>query len=438
MAGLNTNTTALNNVYNFYLTTYAPKASSPYDTHKKSELRNVYNSIVKLNKESPLYLPDKDKITQGFAVGMKENARELRNTIVSLGGLNEADLLNKKAAYSSNEDIVSAEYIGEDAGSAIAPSFEIEVNSLASSQTNMGKFLPNEKADIPADTYSFDVNINDLNYEFQFNINDGESNQDIQNRLARLINNANIGLTADVLTNDNGDTSLKLESTATGLFNGKSSIFTISDDKTSKASGSVDYLGIDFTVKNATNAEYLLNGEERTSYSNDFTVGNQYNVHLKNIAKGESITVGLKTDVESLTDNISQLVRGYNSFIKAASEYNEQATKGTRLAGELTSIAGLYQNDLENVGLNIGEDGTISVDEEALKESALDENAGEHFASVKNFTNSLLRKSSQVSIDPMRYVDQKIVAYKNPYATNNFASPYITSSYSGMMFNSYC
>ena len=31
----------LSNVYNFYMTSYAPKYSSPYDSHKKSELRRV-------------------------------------------------------------------------------------------------------------------------------------------------------------------------------------------------------------------------------------------------------------------------------------------------------------------------------------------------------------------------------------------------------------
>ena len=41
----------MNTVYNHYLTTYAPKkTSSQYDTHKKSELRSIYNSMVKLNK----------------------------------------------------------------------------------------------------------------------------------------------------------------------------------------------------------------------------------------------------------------------------------------------------------------------------------------------------------------------------------------------------
>ncbi len=43
----------MNAVYNNYLTAYTPKPLTKYDTHKKSELRSVYNSIVKINKEAP-------------------------------------------------------------------------------------------------------------------------------------------------------------------------------------------------------------------------------------------------------------------------------------------------------------------------------------------------------------------------------------------------
>ena len=39
----------MNTVYNNYLTTYASRQITKYDTHKKSELRSVYNSIVKLS-----------------------------------------------------------------------------------------------------------------------------------------------------------------------------------------------------------------------------------------------------------------------------------------------------------------------------------------------------------------------------------------------------
>ena len=104
---------ALNNIYNNYLSTYAPKASGRYDAHKKSELKGVYNSIVKINKESPLSIIDSSIDTQSYAVNMKENARELRNTIASLGGLDEEDLLNKKTAFSSSVDTADVKYIGE-------------------------------------------------------------------------------------------------------------------------------------------------------------------------------------------------------------------------------------------------------------------------------------------------------------------------------------
>lgn len=120
----------LSNVYNHYMTTYAPKSSSPYDSHKKSELRSIYNTIVKMNKEAPLCILDTSKDAQKFAVDMKENARDLRNTIASLGGLDEEDLLNKKVAYSSNENIVSVKYIGPD-DQADAEPHHIEVQHLA-------------------------------------------------------------------------------------------------------------------------------------------------------------------------------------------------------------------------------------------------------------------------------------------------------------------
>jgi flagellar hook-associated protein 2 len=55
---------------------------------------------------------------------------------------------------------------------------------------------------------------------------------------------------------------------------------------------------------------------------------------------------------------------------------------------------------------------------------------------LQNFTSQILRKTNQVALNPMDYVDKKIVAYKNP--GHSFFSPYVTSAYSGMMFSSYC
>ncbi|MDE5589656.1 MAG: flagellar capping protein [Acetatifactor sp.] len=429
----------LTNVYNFYLTTYAPKSSTRYDTHKKSELRNVYNSIVKMNKESPLFILDTSKESQQFAVGIKENARELRNTIASLGGLDEEELLNKKVAYSSNENIATAKYIGSKKPDDDFPSYEVEVKHLASPQVNLGNFLPgDEPVALAPDTYSFDVGIDDLSYEFQFSIKATDTNRDVQSRLSRLITNANIGMSAQVITDENGNSALRMESDATGLKDGKKEQFIISDHRTSKTAGVVDYMGLDHVTSAATNASFLVDGEEHFSTANHYTLDNTYELQFKGVSSedGETASIGIKTDVESLAENINTLVRGYNSFLQAVSEYRVDQPKSNRLFQEMSSVARVYAKGLTSAGLNLNLDGTLEVDNNVLRQKATSEDAKEAFSSMKGFTNSVLRKSNQVSLNPMHYVNNVIVAYKNP--GKNFASPYITSAYSGMMFNSYC
>ena len=430
---------ALNAVYNNYISAYTPKTLTKYDTHKKSELRSVYNSIVKMNKDAPWYLPA-SKETQHYAVELKESARGLHNTIAQLGGLEEDNnLLSKKSAYSSDENIVKASYIGSQKPREDIPDLQIEVKSLATSQENMGYFLPNGKVALTPDNYSFDIGINDMNYEFQFTIGESETNRDVQERLVRLINNSDIGIKAS-LAESEGRTSLRMTSESTGLSSGRSQIFTVSDTHTSKTAGAVDYFGLDYVSREPSNARFLLNGEERTASSNRFTIGKLFEVNLNGISpEDQPVEIGIKADVESLTDNVTHLISGYNDFIKAASQHLETQEKSRKLVQEFKGIAAVYTPSMNPMGLTLSEDGTLAVNRDQLKQSALQsENIGETFGYLKNFSSSLLRKSDQVSLNPMNYVDKTVVAYKNPIASRNYVNPYATSAYSGMMFNSYC
>lgn len=426
----------LNVVYNNYLTSYASKQVTKYDTHKKSELRNVYNSIVKLNKDAPWYLPTTSKDTQHYAVDLKENARELHNSIAQIGGLEKDGLFRKKSAYSTDNDVVEVSYIGSDS-TGVSPEFDLEVQQLATPQENLGYFLPDLPATLSPATYSFDIAVNDMNYEFQFNIGEGDTNRQITERLSRLINNAGIGITADVAESDSRY-ALRLTSDATGVPNGKANHFRVSDDHTSKTAGAVDYLGLNYISHPAGDAAFLLNGEARTASSNHFTIGKLFDVQLKAVSpEDKPVHVGLKTDTESITDNIVQLVGSYNEFIRNASSYLETQSRSRQLIREFSSIASRYGSSLENMGMHLQEDGILSVNDEVLRQTAAESgNDLSGFEVLKDFSSSILKKSDQVALNPMDYVDKKIVAYKNP--GHNFASPYITSAYSGMMFNSYC
>ena len=74
----------IDSAYSYYLNTYGSSAVSRYDTHKKSELRNTYNRIVKLNKESPLYKISSSGDVKKFAIDIKENTRRIQNVASSL------------------------------------------------------------------------------------------------------------------------------------------------------------------------------------------------------------------------------------------------------------------------------------------------------------------------------------------------------------------
>lgn len=432
---------AIDNVYNFYLTTYASKGSvSKYDTHKKSELRGIYNSMLKLNKDTPLYILDSSKESREFAIGLKEDARALRNTIASLGGLDDATMFNKKSAYSTDEGMVSAEFIGEIAEGEGSPlSFEIEVTSLASNQENLGYALrSDEPVGLAPDAYSFDISINDLSYEFQFNVREGDTNKDVQERLARLISNADVGIKADVLEDGKGSSALRLSSETEGIRNGKSTIFNVSDEQSSKTKGAVDYLGIDYISKQPSNAEFLLNGEPRSASSNHFTIEKMYELTLKGVHtyEGQSAQIGVKDDLDSITENVEKLVDGYNGFIKTAAEYRQYHPASSKLMNEMERMVSFYQGELNALGVDVSEDGDLNIDEQQFKSSLAQDEGYSKLSTIKEFAASVLRKANQISLNPMEYVDKTVVAYKNP--GHNLTNPYVTSNYSGMLFNSYC
>ena len=444
-------------IYNQYSMAYMPrKSDSRHDSHNRSELRTICANMAKINRDTPLYLLKTTPDTQKYVVNLKENVRDLRNTIIdSLGGVDNADF-NGKIAYSTNDNIVSAKYIGrrtlpkqlpgdsDEDGSVVStsgeiPTYDIEVVSLASPQVNLGKYLPMEEKGLEPGDYSFDVNVNDLGYEFQFTINENDTNHEIQQRLSRLINNSKIGLNASVEEGDNGTSALRIESTRVGVDFGQSpKIFSITESTGNRTSGAVDYLGINYVAREASNAHFKVNGIEAQASSNTFILQNDYEVTLNGLSEneGQSVTIGVKPDTIALQENISRLIGGYNDFIRSMSEYQESQQPSRHITRDLNKIAGFYQSQMSDLGISPNEDGTLSLDGDQLNKAVALEETPKALSSLKAFSQSVLRKSDNIALNPINYVNKVVVAYKNPNHT--LYSPYVTSAYAGMMFNNYC
>ena len=283
---------------------------------------------------------------------------------------------------------------------------------------------------------SFDIRSRDIDYEFQFNINEGDTNKVIQDKLSRLITRSNIGVTAETVTDEEGNTALKLTSDDTGRKRGGLQ-FIVSDNNTTKRTGAVKYFGLDNVSNEPIDANFKINGESQTSPTNRINIAEAYDITFKGTTgEDESISIGLKTDVESLTDNISHLIMGYNEFMQNTIKYLDSQPYSKTLAREMTSLTRSFGSQLESIGINLMDDGQISLDGNLIQQTAEESDALERFSNIKSFANTVYDKVNAVSLDPMQYAQKTVVAYKNP--GRSYSSPYITSNYSGMMFSSYC
>ena len=105
----------------------------------------------------------------------------------------------------------------------------------------------------------------------------------------------------------------------------------------------------------------------------------------------------------------------------------------------MNRITGFYQQEMEKLGIKSTAEGTLEINSEQLQESVSsmeNEDTQSSLKALKSFSQSMIRKSGQISLNPVSYMNKTVVAYKNP--SNNFLSPYVTSAYSGMFFNNYC
>lgn len=427
----------IDSAYDYYISTYAQKKVSRYDSHKKSDLRKVYNQIVKSNKDSPLYKIPNMEDAKRHAIDIKESAKSIQNVVASLADRYGAfeDSFQKKVAVSSDDEEVGVTYIGDGSEDNNTENFSISVKELAAPQTNVGNYLKDTYHSLPTGSYSFDLNTGSGSYEFQYNVSLEESNLDILTKLANLVNSSDLGITAELRSDGNGSSALALTSSQTGLSENETSLFTIAPNASAASIEAMDVLGINKITEPAHNSSFTLNGTEHSSYSNTFSINNAFELTLKKPGI-ESVTIGFKPNTDAIADNIQTLVDAYNSILSTAHSLSDSnVSAGKRLFNDMVSVSRGQQGSLQYIGLMSSEDGTLHIDKDILAQAVTQERAPQTFETLSKFRDSIGQKAERVAINPMNYVNKVVVAYKNP--GHNFATPYISSIYSGMMLDEY-
>ena len=416
----------IDSAYDYFLTTYGDNLGVRYDSHKKSELRDTYNSILKANKKNPLYKIAQTGDLTKFAIDIKENANTLSHSINELGREQDvASLLNKRVATSSDEDYVSATYVGDQEKDA-APAFDIAVERLATPQVNTGRFLNAMERDFEEGQYSFDVETKNGAYEFQYVVGSNDTNYTIQQKIMRLFNTSDVGLKASLITNNSGQTALSVESKATGLAENEEQIFKISSNTSYRE---LMTLGIGTISEPAANSKFTLNGNEHSSMSNTFTINKSFELNIKKPTTG-AVHIGYKKDVDAMADGISQLLDAYNGMVDVGLKYNE-AHANSKLFNEVASVARGMSTSLAAVGVTEDGTGHLVLDKDVLADVINSDNQESAFATLDKFKETVSAQAHKISINPMNYVNKIVVEYKNP--DNEFAYPYAPSAYAGML-----
>lgn len=429
----------INSVYNYYAAQYGHREYSKYDTHSKAQLKSTFGRLQKINSQTPSYKIDFSDAALKYAIDLKENARELSQIADELSDESTDSITYKRSATSSSPQVIDAEYIGDSCVQDYEP-LEVTVSQLACPQTNTGNFLQPNSKPFAAGEYSFDLQVQDLTYQFEFGVNATDTVTDTQQKIARLINQADIGLNAQLLTDGLGNSAISITSDATGIRGISPTIFHIQSLNSSDASDSntelVSTLGLDRVTQYPANAVYSVNGTTATSVSNEVTIDNNYVLTFFDTTGKAPVTISMNTDTDAIADSIGELIGGYNNLISVtANDANEHFEGNEKLKKDFAGIAKSYNHLLNENGLSVTDNGTIAVDRDAIISAADNGTLGDIFSGLNAFKQAVQKKAEDISLNPMDYVNNKIIAYKNPLRPTN--GPYNLSAYTGMIFDGY-
>lgn len=417
-------------VYNYFVSNYMPKPQAANRTHKPSELRNLYNNMLKLNQKMPLYKLSISDDTQLFALSLKETAMELNQFMSDMD-----TAFSYQKAVSENPVSAEASIVGN-SDAPLPEGFLLDVHSLASPQVNTGAFVSsvNRSRSPYEGSYSFTIEQEDSVYEFQVNIKEYSRNQDILTKLSNFINKSKVGVKASVLQ-ENNTVALRLESKDTG--DTGEPIFRIKDTSSPKGvPGLAEFYRLDTTTSKPTNAFYSIDGEEHSGLTNRFILGRSLQIDLKEPSE-EAFAIDYAPDTEKIVSQMEHFKNSFNYMIDLARNFGAKQPTANRVVTELKAALRSYLPELESVGFSLARDGHLSMDT-SLAATAIDSHELQGlFNKESGPIHDLISKTNYIAIDPMNYVDKVLITYPN-IAKPAAPHPYASSIYSGLLFNYYC
>jgi len=318
-------------------------------------------------------------------------------TKLTLNDINS--VFNDRTPTSSDTNVLTAsafDAFSQDTG-ATEVAYDISVTLLAQAQENIGSEL--DKVDssvVDPGTNTFNININGQDHEISFDVADGDTNETVLGKITTAINEAGIGVSAEVIAGSgDGTQQLVINSNNTGTVNA----FSISD----VSGNAVTATGSETVSTEAQDVTYTVDGADYSSSSNTIYLNDgMVTANLKGV--GEA-TLTVAPDENEIKNSISSFVSGVNSLIDLL-ENNSEYIKDEVLSSVNSFIAD-HKNELESFGITIGDDRKLEVDATKLAEAVSDNLSGikEAFGGFDGLSVQTNNYASRMASDaPFNYI----------------------------------
>lgn len=316
---------------------------------------------------------------------------------------------NRIVAISSNADAVSVQHTG--ARPQGARSMDVSVHQLARGQVNEGRRMTaDDQFQGNAGTHQFAIEAGGISRTLSVNVAQGDTNADVQQRMADAINSANMGFSASVEINTETNSSiLRVESNATGA--SAENAFTIRD-----VSGDlVSRTGANEMHSAAQNAVFTVDGQQRTSASNTVFIGSGVTVTFNRVTEpDESARISWGRDQSGATEqNVRDMVSSFNDLFSAASgRVNDP--RAQNLSSRLLNVVSANSRALSDIGVGMDSSGRLTIDSGRLSRAA--ESGGlNDFFSGGGFASQLNRIADSVLSNPSNFVTNNTgFSFDNP------------------------
>jgi flagellar hook-associated protein 2 len=353
---------------------------------------NIVNGIIQADSTPLTLLQNQETTLDNQSSALATLNSDLSNLQTAVNALNDYNgALDALTATSSDDSVLTAT-----AGSgATTGTHTVVVNNLATNSTYYTSEFSSSSATLPV-TGSIQLQVG--NGTVQTIPVDSGDNTNTLSGLASYINNLNMGVTANVITDANGARLALVSNTS-----GKPGDLTITDNTGANNDG----LGFTAAVDandNAlgANASLTVDGIPISSSSNTVTGAIPgVTLSLASAAPDSTITLSVSPDTTQATTAINNFVSSYNQLVN---DMNSQLTisssgsaapllgdpslqvvQQTILQDATYSLSGNSGiTSLASLGISMNDDGTLTVDSGTLS-NALNSN----FAAIQNFFQSI-------------------------------------------------